>query len=123
MEGMHSKEESEDIDLAGLMEKIKRRRNKKHRERRVRLKGKYFSTEGETTTKALIAKIEGKIRRKEDNESILSNIMENLPLAQQVDDEKPNRKSGAVAGRHEEEIPPRTGAARSVQLLVGHVAI
>jgi len=78
MEGMHSKEESEDIDLAGLMEKIKRRRNKKHRERRVRLKGKYFSTEGETTTKALIAKIEGKIRKKEDNESILSDIMENL---------------------------------------------
>ena len=74
MERMHSLI----LDLAGLMEKIERRRNKKHRERRVRLKGKYFSTEEETTTKALIAKIKGKIRRKEDNEGILSDIMENL---------------------------------------------
>jgi len=32
----------------------------------------------QNTTKALIAKIEGKIRKKEDNESILSDIMENL---------------------------------------------
>ena len=75
---MHSKAESKDINLAGLMEKIEKRRNKKHRERRVRLKGKYFSTKGEMTTKALIAKIKGKIRRKEDNKGILSDIMENL---------------------------------------------
>jgi len=39
MEGMHSKEEGENINLAGLIEKIERRRNKNHGERRVRLKG------------------------------------------------------------------------------------
>jgi len=75
IERMHSEE---NIDLAGLIKKIKRRRNKKHGEKRVRLKGKYFGTEGETTTKALIAKIKGKIRKKEDNKGILSDIMENL---------------------------------------------
>jgi len=78
MKKMHFKEEGKNIDLASLMEKIKKRRNKKHGEKRVRLKGKYFSTERETTTKALIAKIEGKIKRKKDNEGILSDIMENL---------------------------------------------
>jgi len=78
MEGMYSKEEGKDINLAGLIKKIERRRNKKHGEKRVRLKGKYFSTEGEMTMKALIAKIKGKIRKKKDNEGILSDIMENF---------------------------------------------
>ena len=37
-----------------------------------------------------------------------------------MDDEKPSKKSGAVARRHEKEIPPRTSAVRSVQLLTRH---
>ena len=52
-------------------------RVKKRESNRIKLKRTYFGNESKTTTKAMIAKIEKKIKKGEDYEGI-SNVMENF---------------------------------------------
>jgi len=69
-------EAEKEVDMTAYDDELERLM--REQPRRMKLKMTYFGNESETTTKALIAKIEGKIKRREKNEGILNDVMESF---------------------------------------------